>query len=354
MEPAPDQVKVRDAIVELCGQAQYEKASCAAKDSIRQSKGASWALELLAYVRCAAGDFYGAFAVLGSHPSTGMTVYLKALCCLGMGRPLEALRFLDDFLENGPTDAISHESLLVAMQIEDIRRLRAHALDAHQEAKLFPLQSTKGVSSLLPEFSPVEKLSKNPNARYNPKRARVQADIFEQNLSGPCTQSSQHHARSREDSNYYSLDLELSVGCPYQDSRKAKNLYEIRMYPQARRLYDRIVEYHPYFTENMDEYPSLLWHLGDEEGLQFVFEKWQRHPETEYLSLLAAGNLMSLKQNPEAAIRCFARAHATEARGSCQHLICMGFEYLAIEDPVSAEECFERALMSGSNAGKPS
>lgn len=355
MEPVPDQVQVRNAIIELCGQAQYEKASCVAKNSVRQSKGAGWALGLLAYARCAAGDFYGALAVLGSLPLTEMAVYLKAFCCLSMGRPLEALRLLDEFLKNGSTGAIPQESLFAQVRMGDIQRLRTYALDAYQKAE-FPPQLTERIPFLLPQFSSTEKSNEIHEIQHYSKRARLQAGVIEPKVSALCVENSQNHARSRlsREGLDPNLNFESPMGCPYQDSRRAKNLYETRMYSQARRLYDRIVGSHPYFTENMEEYPSLLWHLGDEEGLQFIFEKWQRHPRTKYLSLLAAGNLMSLKQNPDIAIRCFAKAHATERGSSSQHLICMGFEYLAIEDALSAEECFERALRSGSNAGKPS
>jgi Tfp pilus assembly protein PilF len=101
----------------------------------------------------------------------------------------------------------------------------------------------------------------------------------------------------------------------------------------------------------MEYFPSVLWHLKDTIALEEIGNLWMQDPATAYLSALAHGNLFSLKNDHELAIKSFSRAAMHKPNHTLPFLL-RAHEFLMIGDVQTAQECFSEALHINPICGK--
>ena len=102
----------------------------------------------------------------------------------------------------------------------------------------------------------------------------------------------------------------------------------------------------------MEFFPSVLWQVKDEPTLSIVAKTWHDGGTSlEYFCLLAYGNVFSLREDHQAAIKSFHRAAEVRPLASLP-LLLVAFEFMALEDYQAAGDHFQIALDRDPLCGK--
>ncbi|ODQ79436.1 hypothetical protein BABINDRAFT_161836 [Babjeviella inositovora NRRL Y-12698] len=130
---------------------------------------------------------------------------------------------------------------------------------------------------------------------------------------------------------------------PWVVSRLGRLHFEIVNYAAAERYFEQLRALDRARVEDMEYYSTLLWHLHKDIELSFLAHELYDVDPTAPQTWVAAGNLFSLRREPDEAIRCFQRA--ARARRFAYAATLQGHEYVANDAYENALESFRNALL---------
>ncbi|ORY03099.1 TPR-like protein [Basidiobolus meristosporus CBS 931.73] len=123
----------------------------------------------------------------------------------------------------------------------------------------------------------------------------------------------------------------------------AKAHFELAEYKEANTIFQRIRSRDPHYTEGMEIYSTVLWHLQNEVDLSILAHELSDCDRNAPQTWCAVGNCFSLQQEHASAIKCFKRAIQLDKSFSYA-LTLSGHEYMAMEDHENAEKLFREAI----------
>ncbi|KAJ3038716.1 hypothetical protein HDV00_000376 [Rhizophlyctis rosea] len=118
--------------------------------------------------------------------------------------------------------------------------------------------------------------------------------------------------------------------------------YELGQYAKAVDVFKKARSLQPWIVEHMDIYGSCLWHLKKEYELSALAKDMEALDRLAPQSWCVIGNLYSLKQEHQTAIRCIARAMQLNTYYDYAYTL-LGHEFMAVEDLEQAEQYFMKA-----------
>ncbi|KAI8911243.1 hypothetical protein DFJ77DRAFT_91918 [Powellomyces hirtus] len=125
-------------------------------------------------------------------------------------------------------------------------------------------------------------------------------------------------------------------------SQVARAYYEIARYPEAARYFREARELEPWRFEGLDLYGSCLWHMREEVELAFLAKEMDVNDRLAPQTWCIVGNLYSLRQEHDLAIKCFARAIQLDPYYYYAYTLT-GFEYKMKEELDQAVEYFQKS-----------
>ncbi|KND02285.1 anaphase promoting complex subunit CDC27 [Spizellomyces punctatus DAOM BR117] len=123
----------------------------------------------------------------------------------------------------------------------------------------------------------------------------------------------------------------------------ARSYYEMAKYPEAARFFREARELEPWRAEGLDLFGSCLWHLKEEAELAYLAKEMESTDRLAPQTWCIVGNLYSLRQEHEMAIKCFGRAIQLNPYFQYAYTLT-GFEYKMKEDYDRAVTFFQKAI----------
>ncbi|KAK9717260.1 anaphase-promoting complex subunit cdc27 [Basidiobolus ranarum] len=123
----------------------------------------------------------------------------------------------------------------------------------------------------------------------------------------------------------------------------AKAHFELAEYKEANAIFQRIRSSDPHYTEGMEIYSTVLWHLRNEVDLSILAHDLSDSDRDAPQTWCVVGNCFSLQHDHISAIKCFKRATQVHKTFSYAHTLS-GHEYMAMEDYENAEKQFREAI----------
>ena len=114
-------------------------------------------------------------------------------------------------------------------------------------------------------------------------------------------------------------------------------------YTEAASIFRQLYEIHPYCTDGMDIYSTVLWQLKDVLALNELSRRVMEIAPNRPESFIVYGNFLSLQQKNLEAIQMFERA-ASISKSCSYSLALAGHEYLLLDMIPKAAELFRSSL----------
>lgn len=123
----------------------------------------------------------------------------------------------------------------------------------------------------------------------------------------------------------------------------AQYYFRCSKYTEAASIFSRLYELHPHTVFGVDIYSTTLWQLKDEKKLSEVSRKALEIAPNRCESWIAAGNLLSLQHNSDAAVQMFQRAASIDH--SCSYALALaGHELLLLDSLTEATNLFRESI----------
>lgn len=139
-----------------------------------------------------------------------------------------------------------------------------------------------------------------------------------------------------------------NIAAEYRDNIEAKKTaalfyFQRSKYTEASQIYSQLFESFPFCVDGLDIYSTVLWQLKDTLTLSNLVRNLTQMAPNCPEPWIAAGNLLSLNQKNDEAIKMFERA-ANISKKCSYALALAGQEYLLTEKSKEAENAFKMSI----------
>ncbi|KAJ3186951.1 hypothetical protein HDU85_006988 [Gaertneriomyces sp. JEL0708] len=136
---------------------------------------------------------------------------------------------------------------------------------------------------------------------------------------------------------------ELHIRSSFALILTARAYYEVAKYPEAARYFQEVRDLEPWRVEGLDLYGSCLWHMKKEMELACLAKEMEANDRLAPQTWCVVGNLYSLRQEHELAVKCFSRAIQLDPTYAYAYTL-IGFEYKMKEDLEKAISYFQKSV----------
>ncbi|KAI8825730.1 uncharacterized protein EV422DRAFT_491927 [Fimicolochytrium jonesii] len=126
-------------------------------------------------------------------------------------------------------------------------------------------------------------------------------------------------------------------------TQMARCFYEIARYPEAAKHFREARDLEPWRLDGLDLFGSCLWHLREEVELAFLAKDMEANDRLAPQTWCIVGNLYSLRQEHELAIKCFSRAIQLDPYYYYAYTLT-GFEYKMKEEFEKSVDYFQKSI----------
>jgi anaphase-promoting complex subunit 3 len=141
---------------------------------------------------------------------------------------------------------------------------------------------------------------------------------------------------------FNSLPVEQQAS-PWVLSKLARTQYELHSYEESKLSFQVLRSVAPSWTEDLDFYSTVLWHLKDDVTLAHLAHDLTASDYLSPQTWCAIGNCFSIQKLSREAIKCFRRA-CKLSPPLPQAFSLLGYEYIEAGEYVSALTAFNKAL----------
>lgn len=138
----------------------------------------------------------------------------------------------------------------------------------------------------------------------------------------------------------------VSIGqreTPWVLAQIGKAFYERSMWPEAEKVFLRIRERSPSYTEDMDVFSTVLWQQNKETDLAYLAHTLNDQDRLSPQTWVALGNAFSLQREHDQAIKCFTRATQLDPKFAYAFTL-QGHEHISNEEFDKASYAYRCAI----------
>ncbi|EAY00056.1 TPR Domain containing protein [Trichomonas vaginalis G3] len=224
----------------------------------------------------------------------------------------------------------------------------------HEDASKYyeeAVQMNSSIVSIIPKTSDKFQPAKQKNENKNKSHLLTPSQIRERKSIGsklPIPKKSIPISTQLLKKPMSIIEMSKKLPSEMQDSilvllLSAEYYFRCSKYTEAAAIFSRLYEIHPHTVLGVDIYSTTLWQLKDEKKLNEVSRRALEIAPNKPESWVAAGNLLSIQHNSDAAVQMFQRAAGIDH--SCSYPLALaGHELLLLDSLSEASKLFRESI----------